>query len=89
VVPAGGAIRWQGLHSDICTLNCAAPLLVAGWCLQAVLSGGKVYTVDRIDVAEQAKPPLAPAVMPSLMWTEISVQVGNNTYVKCNKINKT
>jgi hypothetical protein len=37
-----------------------------------------VYTVDRIDVADTPTPPLAPVVMPSLMWTEISVQVRNN-----------
>jgi hypothetical protein len=55
------------------------------WCLQAVLSGGKVYTVDRIDVAEQLRPPLAAVVMPSLMWTEISAQVRNNRYcATCN-----
>jgi hypothetical protein len=47
--------------------------------LQAVLAGGKVYTVDRVDVAEQPKPPLVPVAMPSLMWTEISVHVSYNT----------
>ncbi|KAF6266322.1 hypothetical protein COO60DRAFT_446960 [Scenedesmus sp. NREL 46B-D3] len=44
------------------------------WSGSAVLSAGKVYTVDRVDVADTAVPPLAAVVMPSLMWTEISVQ---------------
>lgn len=48
-------------------------------CLQAVLSGGKVYTVDRLDVTDSSLlPPLAPVTMPSLMWTEIQVTVSGS-----------
>jgi hypothetical protein len=43
--------------------------------LQAVLSGGRVFTVDRIDVAHTPEPPATPIILPSLMWSETAVQV--------------
>jgi hypothetical protein len=43
--------------------------------LQALLSGGRVFTVDRIDVAHTPEPPATPIILPSLMWSETAVQV--------------
>jgi hypothetical protein len=50
-------------------------------CLQAVLAGGKVYAVDRIDVTHTSEPPGVPVTLPSLMWSEITVQVRTVTDV--------
>ncbi|KAF8057896.1 coq6 [Scenedesmus sp. PABB004] len=47
------------------------------WSGAAVLSRGKVYTVDRVDVRDDAPtlaPTLAPAAVPSLVWAEVEVQ---------------
>jgi hypothetical protein len=48
-------------------------------CVQAVLAGGKVYAVDRIDVPHTPEPPGVPVTLPSLMWSEITVQVRTAT----------
>ncbi|WIA35755.1 hypothetical protein OEZ86_004151 [Tetradesmus obliquus] len=58
---------------------------VGFWSGAAVLSGGKVYTVDRIDVADPPRLPLAAVVMPSLMWTEVSVQANVSGAGDCTK----
>jgi len=49
---------------------------------QAVVSAGKVYTVDRIDVTHTPEPPGVPVTLPSLMWTEVAVQVRSHYHLQ-------
>lgn len=52
--------------------------------VQAVLAGGKVYAVDRIDVTSTPEPPGVPVTLPSLMWSEVSVQVRSDSLLQCS-----
>lgn len=55
-------------------------------CLQAVLSGGQVYAVDRMDVTRTPDPPATPVTLPSLMWSEVAVQVRVITARTCELV---
>jgi hypothetical protein len=66
------------------------PCAAAAYTLQAVLSNGSVFTVDRVDVpvpgygaAEVQQQGTASLRMPSLMWTEVAVQVRRCTDTVC------
>jgi hypothetical protein len=39
-----------------------------------------VYTVDRIDVSHTPEPPGTPVTLPSLMWSEVAVQVSSEAW---------